>query len=65
MGRKGVSKRKTSKSKGPSDSGGNTNSVVSTIARVTESRAPQSLGRGEAISSGKGDKKSKQNGKKR
>jgi hypothetical protein len=57
MGRKGVSKRKT-KSKTAPVSSTNTNSTVANIARSAESRAPQVVGKGEAVSVDKGGKKS-------
>lgn len=61
MGRKGVSKRKPTKTKSPLAPSINTNSVVSTIAHAAEFPAP--------VTPGKGDKKkssdSKQNNRKR
>ncbi len=57
MGRKGVSKRKTSKTKDAPVLSKSPNGAVSALARVSESAAPQSPGRGESISAGKGGKK--------
>jgi hypothetical protein len=69
MGRKGVSKRKPPKSKGPPVLGGSTNTTVSTLTHASESPVPQSLGKGEAISVDKGGKKksssTQQNNKRR
>lgn len=53
MGRKGVSKRKTSKSK--SNEGGN--GAAPSIARVSEAPVAKSIGKGEALSVSKGGKK--------
>jgi hypothetical protein len=57
MGRKGVSKRKSPKSKGPSGSSMSTNSSVSNLVHASESPTPQTLGKGEAVSIGKSGKK--------
>jgi hypothetical protein len=53
MGRKGVSKRKPSKSKNPKASSGGVNGTSSSIERVSESPTPQLIAKGEAISTGK------------
>ncbi len=69
MGRKGVSKRKSSKTKAPSVSSASKNGAVSSLTKAAETRAPESIGKGEAIAIGKGGKKkssdSVQNHKKR
>jgi hypothetical protein len=57
MGRKGVSKRKTSTAKSPVVTGKSGNSVVGALARATESPVLQSAGKGDAVSTGKGGKK--------
>jgi hypothetical protein len=57
MGRKGVSKRKPSKSKAAPEMSSNTFGSLSAIARSSESPAPQILGKGESISTGKNGKK--------
>ncbi len=57
MGRKGVSKRKPPKSKQSKVSSGSSNGAVSNIVRVSESPVAKSIGKGEAISTGKGGKK--------
>lgn len=57
MGRKGVSKRKSSKSKEPKVSGKSSNGAVSDIMRVSESPVAQLPGKDEAKSTGKGRKK--------
>lgn len=57
MGRKGVSKRKAPKAKDkkiPSEGG---IGAQSSTTRVSESPAPKSIGKGEAITIGKGSKK--------
>ena len=69
MGRKGVSKRKSPKTKAPSVSNAGANGSVSSLTRAAESRAPESIGKGDATAVGKGGKKkasgSEQNHKKR
>lgn len=57
MGRKGVSKRKPTKTKNPAASGPNTNSVIATIARASEPTLPLASGKSEGASTGKGGKK--------
>jgi hypothetical protein len=57
MGRKGDSKRKTPKAKNPTVSGGSGNGAVSSLAHAPDSSGPKLVGKGEAISSGKGGKK--------
>jgi|WetSurMetagenome_2_1015567.scaffolds.fasta_scaffold424897_2 hypothetical protein len=59
MGRKGDSKRKTSKPKTPTAASGGGNGAVSALAHVPESAGPKLVGKGEAISTGKGGKKKK------
>lgn len=58
MGRKGISKRKSAKVKAPVVSGASAKKSVPAPARVSDSPSPQTLGKGEAISSSKGGKKS-------
>ena len=58
MGRKGVSKRKASKSKSPPVASTSSNGAVSALARPSASPASVTIGRGEAISLSKGKKKS-------
>ena len=69
MGRKGVSKRKSPKTKTSSVSSVGINGAVSNLKQAPESREPESIGKGEAIAIGKGGKKkssgSVQNHKKR
>ena len=57
MGRKGISKRKPSKSKSPKVTNGGGNGAVSSIARVSEAPTAQLIAKGEAISTGKKSKK--------
>lgn len=57
MGRKGVSKRKTPKSKNQTVSSEGGNGAVPSTPRVSEALTPKSIGRGEAISVSKGGKK--------
>ena len=57
MGRKGVSKRKSSKTKAPSVSSVSKNGAVSSLTQAAESRAPEPIGKGEASAKGKGGKK--------
>jgi hypothetical protein len=57
MGRKGVSKRKISKSKDAPVMSKSPNGAVSALAHGSESAAPPSPGRGESNSAGKGGKK--------
>jgi hypothetical protein len=57
MGRKGTSKRKTSKSKNPTPSSGGGTGAVSNIARVSDAPVAQPHGKGETVSGGKKTKK--------
>ncbi len=57
MGRKGVSKRKSPKTKNPVVSTVGTNNMVSSLTRASEPVAIHSAGNGEAASSSKGSKK--------
>ncbi len=57
MGRKGVSKPKTSKSKNQTTSGKGENSAGPGVARITETPVARSIGKGEALSVRKGGKK--------
>lgn len=57
MGRKGVSKRKPAKSKKPTTQPVSSNGAVSNIARISETPAAQLVGKGEGITSSRGNKK--------
>lgn len=57
MGRKGDSKRKTSKAKSPVAGNPSTNSVVAAIARVSDAPASRAPGRGDSNSTSKSGKK--------
>jgi hypothetical protein len=57
MGRKGVSKRKTPKSKIQPISGGNGNGAVTALAQAANAAVPQSPGKEETMSIGIGGKK--------
>jgi hypothetical protein len=57
MGRKGVSKRKISKTREPVVTGKSGNSVVGALARASEAPGLQSASKGDAVATGKGGKK--------
>jgi hypothetical protein len=57
MGRKGVSKRKPPKSVNQKTLGKGEIDVVLGVTRISESSVAQSIGKGKAISVGKGRKK--------
>lgn len=57
MGRKGVSKRKASKSKNQTISSEGKNGAVPSTTRVSEAPVAKSIGKGEALSVSKGGKK--------
>jgi hypothetical protein len=57
MGRKGVSKRKSSKTKGLPVSNVSTKDTVSSIVRASEAPTPQAPGKGDAPGKGAGGKK--------
>lgn len=57
MGRKGVSKRKPSKSKDKINSNKGENGAVPSVTRVSESPVARLIGKGDAITVDKGRKK--------